>query len=635
MAWTIIVASSQADQLQELMNGAHAVAAHISPPEDRPKPVMALSVEDVRRKRSRNPATELLIVAASLPNRESSPDAQARPGLNLVQSFAQDAEPPACILVSESDRIEHYRMEGLKRCEWLTVNSTSNYVEQCVELARRLGVIPPDPAAPAQKPKPPAYAGGDGVLGLPIVAAPPTAAGSLPVNGLAHNRGSRLAPSRPQPFRARRRAPAAEPFAVIEVNLPSPAEYATVSVDRHPDVPFRTSSKPLALNPEHVRELVARSKSLRDPRKHDQWQAEYRALGRQIHEMLRDTLFGKYYERASGAVGKNVRVRFNLDQEFFDGLWESMYEPEEPDKFLMLKNTITRRALQDDTFREPEDSEDTLNVLVIKSDVPEGSTPMGPPDPFWQQYWESIDEPLRRLPHLDEEVAVLSALAEPNDDAPAHIRVDVLPDPKLAHRGWSLAKEVEHVLTHGECQYDVVHFAGHALFAPSTEREDGRGYLIFSGPDAPEAVPIGTVAEWLSRRVQLVYLSCCQSSASSAALEFARINVPMTIGFNWNLDDQKAVDFASIFYRELVDNHFQVCQAFNKARLRLFNRHRGGDSIWASPVLIAQPMDWIQVEGVLRPVGRERRLPPRGPSSAPRRRSSVSSTAHAPTAVHA
>jgi len=52
--------------------------------------------------------------------------------------------PPACIVVSH--REELYRtIQTIRRCELLTVDSTTNYVEECIQLARRLGVIPDDP----------------------------------------------------------------------------------------------------------------------------------------------------------------------------------------------------------------------------------------------------------------------------------------------------------------------------------------------------------------------------------------------------------------------------------------------------------------------------------------------------------
>ncbi len=133
-------------------------------------------------------------------------------------------------------------------------------------------------------------------------------------------------------------------------------------------------------------------------------------------------------------------------------------------------------------------------------------------------------------------------------------------------------------------RYDVVHFAGHALFAEGPVKSDDRGYLVFSGFPQPEAVPIARVASWLKNAgVQLVYLSCCRSSAASAALEFSRCDIPMAIGFHWDLDDAKAPVFARQFYQELLATKLKVCPAVSNARRKLFQEYDKGDPIWASP----------------------------------------------------
>src|SRR5262249_27212822 len=92
------------------------------------------------------------------------------------------------------------------------------------------------------------------------------------------------------------------------------------------------------------------------------------------------------------------------------------------------------------------------------------------------------------------------------------------------------------------------------------------------------------------------------SSAVQAAKEFADNKVPMTIGFSWDLDDSKAVDFTHFFYQELLtEARLKVCPAFRAARRKLHKQYEGGDPIWASPVLLAQPVNWVKVEGAFCP----------------------------------
>ena len=102
---------------------------------------------------------------------------------------------------------------------------------------------------------------------------------------------------------------------------------------------------------------------------------------------------------------------------------------------------------------------------------------------------------------------------------------------------------------------------------------------------------IATFAHWLEGAgVQLVYLSCSHSGSGAAALELAR-NVPMTIGFNWDIGDQKAAVFAREFYSELLEAWPQVSPALSKARRNLYHMFDRGDPIWAAPVLIAQAQE--------------------------------------------
>ena len=95
MPWTIIVASGEGFQLEQLMEGAKEIATAI------PGTVVmeAASVQEVRKgQKAAAKRRQLLIVAATLPD-EAGPTADS-PGLKLIRSTAQEAEPPLCILVS-------------------------------------------------------------------------------------------------------------------------------------------------------------------------------------------------------------------------------------------------------------------------------------------------------------------------------------------------------------------------------------------------------------------------------------------------------------------------------------------------------------------------------------------------------
>jgi pentapeptide repeat protein len=139
MAWIIIVASSDGDQLEMLMEGAQKIAAAIDG--NRSSVLAAMSVEEVRKRR--NAAIrrdQLLIVQAALPSRDSSTNPEVLPGLELIKSIAREPKSPACILVSEY--IEHLRIvQSIERCELLRVNASTDYVSDCLQLAKKLKVV--------------------------------------------------------------------------------------------------------------------------------------------------------------------------------------------------------------------------------------------------------------------------------------------------------------------------------------------------------------------------------------------------------------------------------------------------------------------------------------------------------------
>jgi hypothetical protein len=607
MPWRIIVASSNADQLAELMNGAEEIAATIEAAGDVARVRSATSVADIKQLRARSPGSqsELLIITASLPEHRSSPNFAGLPGLNLVKALQAEPLPCACILVS--DREEHWEdVRGMKSCELLCVNAGTNYVDDCLRLGAVLGVGSPRGEGPEKRP-PLGNSTGDTATGAESRVAPDAAPDRSQIKIAAaneHSVSNGVAPA----------VLANEPYALIEVDLPGEARYATVRlVVKHPQRPKVTPAARLNLKQRDIDKFIEDSRALsRKASKLRNWPQVYRLLGERVFKLLNTREFVGHYNYAQAAVGEDVRLRFNLGRPVFDGLWESIFDPSAGGRYLMLDTSITRRDLESiDQFADQQAGEvGVLNVLVIAAEVPENAAPVGPDDQLWRASWGRAR--LNPLPHVATEAEMLQELENaprpPESGATARgalkIQVEVLSErsreKRTGRKSWSLAEEVERKLKEHPGQYDVVHFAGHAL-VPEADAKDDRGYLIFSGVPSPQAVPISKVAGWLKgTSAELVYLSCCKSNAAKAAAEFARNNVRMTIGFNWELDDAKAVEFAKLFYTELLRRQLKVCSAMREARRQLHN-NQGGDPTWASPVLVAQPSDWQYVERVLRP----------------------------------
>ena len=347
------------------------------------------------------------------------------------------------------------------------------------------------------------------------------------------------------------------------------------------------------------------------------WQSDYAEVGKRVFKLINKDDFPFFWGRAFQAAKENIRLRFTLDEESYDGLWESMYDQNrrENEKWLMLKGTVARRArVGENSEVRPLDGKDgAIHVLAIASNVARGSTIEGPNAQFDNTIDAMIESIRESLPvdfdvtdlfedlaiDLDREMKALGALSagRSNEAGRPRLVIDFLD--AIDER--PLRDLVEEKLTgggmNGACRYDVVHFAGHALFEDVGGARQ-RGYLIFGNHAAEtHAVPISEFAGWLNEaNVQLAYLNCCRSSATRAAHELANSKVPLSIGFTWDLDGGGAVDFATTFYRHLLNNDAKVCPAFQYARKRLHRRHQGGDPIWTAPVLVAQPAEWDKVE---------------------------------------
>ena len=568
MSWQIIVASSDADQRAELKKGADAIAEKIKATGDAAEVEVVTTVADVRKLLG-GANKNLVIATAALSEREPTPGIQNQAGLELIKAIQAQPSPPPCILVS--DRPEHRSLtKAMQRCQGLQVGAATDYIRDCMTFAKDLDVW---------------SGGGDA-------------------------------------------RPAQDEFAFIEVDVPDETKMAMIRYVINVKGCFEDPDfVPLGLNQKKVDDLVVDSrklserfsKALKSERAYERWQQDYRSLGERFYKLLDTDVFKDHLRTIEGVVkGRDldIRMRFSLGRFVFDGLWESILNAE--GEHLMLKATITRRTrgtVVRDFAKAQVGAVGTLNILVIGSTVDDNSAPEGPGDVLWKKNWGKCR--LESLSHIIDEMVAIKEL----EGLPHKVKVDVLSGEERhkpeVEDGWSLAKVVSTHLAENPTRYDVVHFAGHALFATSKMKkpppgkgkkagnqplEDERGYLVFSGKNKARAIPIAVVAGWLKdTSVDLVYLSCCRSSASRAAAEFAKNSIRTTIGFSWDLVDARAVDFSRQFYAELLESRLNVCSALGKARKGLHKVYESGDSIWASPVLFAQPREWKHVEGVLRP----------------------------------
>jgi hypothetical protein len=285
-----------------------------------------------------------------------------------------------------------------------------------------------------------------------------------------------------------------------------------------------------------------------------------------------------------------TRIRFHIttSDDTYPCLFETMWMDKQARPFVVEYPTCRSLFAGKEWTRRTWSPAKPINILVVLASVPEGrfrvaGSNLGD---------EEVDIEFRALPFAAEEAAMLEGLREAY---PALGSVTVL---KREVDMASLAKRLEAALHSG--RYDVFHFIGHAYgHKLANGAIDTRLVLPSLDPGVAEWVTLFQLETWLDVKdsaLQFVYLSCCSALPGEGgagttfnAAEVARLlnTVPVTLGYRWDIEDDRAFSFATEFYKELLDkNACDFDEALQKARRALFDSQSGADLMWASPVLL-------------------------------------------------
>jgi len=143
----------------------------------------------------------------------------------------------------------------------------------------------------------------------------------------------------------------------------------------------------------------------------------------------------------------------------------------------------------------------------------------------------------------------------------------------------------------------VVHFAGHSYKGP-----DGETYLILPGTrrDEVDGLKVMTFADWVGKAgASFVYLSSCSGASAQTVKSMVEQGVPQVLGFRWDVEDDKAAEFAFGFYRHLLRERRTFGRAYNEACRSLYQIYKSASPIWASPLLVMQGESWWQQSAIL------------------------------------
>jgi CHAT domain-containing protein len=141
--------------------------------------------------------------------------------------------------------------------------------------------------------------------------------------------------------------------------------------------------------------------------------------------------------------------------------------------------------------------------------------------------------------------------------------------------------------------FDVVHFAGHSFTT-----KGARTMLVLPSerPGEAEGLDVQTFAEGVAASgARLVYLSSCQGSSANTVASLGQRGVPHVVGFRWDVEDDRAAEFARSFYEDLFTaGTGTISGAFRAACSSVYQPERiEASPIWASPILASRSDDWV------------------------------------------
>jgi CheY-like chemotaxis protein len=146
--------------------------------------------------------------------------------------------------------------------------------------------------------------------------------------------------------------------------------------------------------------------------------------------------------------------------------------------------------------------------------------------------------------------------------------------------------------------FHIFHYAGHGRHAPALPENSG---LLLPGAAEELTLTAGTLRTLIhNTRLELAYLSCClgaRTAAEGARGDFhgvmeaiARADVPVVLGYRWDVAARIAKELALSFYHHLWRS-FSPGEALLEARQNASTGDLGRDDpTWAAQVLLDQNM---------------------------------------------
>jgi CheY-like chemotaxis protein len=326
----------------------------------------------------------------------------------------------------------------------------------------------------------------------------------------------------------------------------------------------------LEIRSDKIMDLIDRSSNIQVI---PNWEKELEQIGKTLCEQIieNNKKFMKAFYKLTGAINQleKIRIRFKVDRKIHPVFLEALIEDE---SFLMLSSPVYRRLSVSGEyhpiFKCPGSKRHPVNCLIIESD-------------FWGTAGTAdIRNKFDKLENIAWEALWLHDFLEDNRKA---FNIGEIKWVRNTPENGCFTDHLRELFCPGRT-WELVHYAGHSYY----DGISGKGYLLFPPNDDPEVVRLQEFSKWLRDcKNQLVFLSSCHSSEEDFVFELAQNGIPSIIGFRWNIDDEKAVEYVKTFYTHLFRKGLTLEYAFLETRRDMHDKFPK-NRIWAAPMLIIQ-----------------------------------------------
>ncbi len=341
-------------------------------------------------------------------------------------------------------------------------------------------------------------------------------------------------------------------------------------------IEFHDARGILKIDTLEIDDLIHRSRKML---KDEEWKEELRWIGRKILKQIfkNNKEFSDAFKALSAAVvdEKQLWIRFVVKEDIYPLALEAIVDDNK--NHLMLLLPLSRTVTISESFwpespflfRDHGEDRPPVNCLIIaaetfgEAEIPQDGTIILNPIP------KVMAEAEKLFTYFNENSARFNiakvGMVTPDQDGRFNE-----PLKALLHEGTS---------------WDLIHYAGHTYFDPRSKK----GYFFFPSETGPKSVPSDLFSQQLRfhNKTQFIYLSSCESAGTDFVLGLARQMIPSIIGFRWEIEDDKAADYADQFYKKLFEENRSLPLAFLETRQAMYERYYD-NRIWAAAMLIIQ-----------------------------------------------